>query len=311
MAQDKLGIIWKAMELADDAIAKAVASEPEQPPPEMLYHYTSFESLLAIVKSKTLRASLATDLNDATEIRHGLALAHDWLWTQVPKDSSGLLSFEGQLASALQAAQRSTSTSVLDAPFVICFCGSASKSGQWLNYGCSGAGVALGFDPDLAANLRKPATPSVPYQSDFRRNRLQYDLHRQRLLIEKVLESVLRYMAYADDLDDLFHEAATAITGMLQRLAVRMKHPCFAEEDEYRLVTFLDRQSNPARLAAIEFHQTGRRAAFETYCFEPHMLKQVILGHACPASEGAVALSLAQAGFQDTFVRRSEVPVRP
>lgn len=313
MGQDKDGIIWKALELFDDAVSALADEEPDLPPPHRLYHYTSFESMLAITASQTLRASLATDLNDATEVRHGLGIAHDLLAGIMTPGLQSLLSFEGQLASAIGAARVSTSTKGLSAPFVICFCGSAGKSGQWLNYGRAGAGVALGFDPDLGKNLNRRDLPGAPVGGHkIRRIKVEYDPSKQRLLLENALSAASAFVQRYNDLDKLYEAASNDLTSMVQRLAASMKHESFSEEDEYRLLTFFDRnQMSEDRLSKIQFREGGRHAAFETWDFDPDMLKEVIVGHACPASEGAVALWLAQNGYRETTVRRSEVPVRP
>jgi len=46
---------------------------PKQPTP--LYHFTDAEGFSGIVASQNLRLSLATTLNDAEEVRHGISIA--------------------------------------------------------------------------------------------------------------------------------------------------------------------------------------------------------------------------------------------
>src|SRR6266851_9677740 len=61
----------QATEILTEFVQKIEAAKP----PPMLYHYTNEAGLKGIIESGTLRCSDIFDMNDPSELRHGLAVA--------------------------------------------------------------------------------------------------------------------------------------------------------------------------------------------------------------------------------------------
>ena len=59
-----------------ERVGKRAASGAD-PRPERLYHFTDCAGLIGIFEKRTIWASLATSLNDPSEVRYGLNLACD------------------------------------------------------------------------------------------------------------------------------------------------------------------------------------------------------------------------------------------
>src|SRR5438270_3461004 len=109
------------------------------PPPPVLYHYTSMEGLLSIVKSGRMRASHIRYLNDLSEA--------EWLWGIAVRELE-------KMQSALETETDSDATKILELidkrrsgnEFVASFSENGDDLSQWRAYCPSGAGFGIGFD---------------------------------------------------------------------------------------------------------------------------------------------------------------------
>lgn len=109
---------------------------------EPLYHFTDCAGLIGIFENKTLWASLATSLNDPSEVRYGLDLACDLFQRRIITAQNFSLAGIDELVATRAAESRA---------YIISFCGNLNLAGQWLHYGRSGSGVAVGFYPERLA----------------------------------------------------------------------------------------------------------------------------------------------------------------
>jgi hypothetical protein len=126
--------------------------QPKVAPPGTLYHLTDVDGLSGIAGNKCLWASLATTLNDCQEIRYGVALAEEVI-------EKRLLGRRDEYHSSLLTYVRTPHLAPKEVQFeyyafIAAFCKTCSKSGQWLHYGRSGRGVAIGFSPAIAAAVK-------------------------------------------------------------------------------------------------------------------------------------------------------------
>jgi hypothetical protein len=120
--------------------------------PQTLYHLTDTAGFVGIVSSKRLWASLVTSLNDASEVEYGLTLAVDILRERLASRGSAFDS--ATLKYLLDPSSAPPETWSERFPLVISFCGDCRKSGQWLHYGRSGRGIAVGFTPRIAKSVK-------------------------------------------------------------------------------------------------------------------------------------------------------------
>jgi hypothetical protein len=126
-----------------ERVGKQAASSTDARP-ERLYHFTDCEGLIGIFEKRTVWASLATSLNDPSEVRYGLDLACDLF--RKGQITATHFSLDGM--EKLVAARADESRA-----YIVSFCGNLNLAGQWLHYGRSGSGVAVGFYPE---RLTKP-----------------------------------------------------------------------------------------------------------------------------------------------------------
>src|SRR5512145_591718 len=108
-----------------ERVGKQAASSTD-PRPERLYHFTDCAGLIGIFEKRTVWASLATSLNDPSEVRYGLDLACDLF----RKGSITATNFSLDGMDKLVAARADESRA-----YIVSFCGNLNLAGQWLHYG--------------------------------------------------------------------------------------------------------------------------------------------------------------------------------
>jgi len=168
MTNDKLADLIVEMTLPP---ALKVAMGLAGPPPAGgLFHFTSTEGLVGIVTSKSLRASLSSSLNDASEGTYARDLA-------IEVAAAGVEGIETALCEATHRVLRndpSVQTALTKPPmrvYLSSFCDSTASSLQWLHYGKLGMGIALEFEGTKIA------------ASPFDLLRICYDPAEQRRLV--------------------------------------------------------------------------------------------------------------------------------
>jgi hypothetical protein len=289
-----------------DACAASLRVE-HGPAPDPLYHLTDSAGLVGIIKEKCLWASLATTLNDSLEVAHGRTIATTLLETRLREHPSlyewALLTYLRDPSTVPASHQFETD------PLVISFCGRCDKSGQWLHYGRSGRGVALGFSPILA-QVAKYDLVQVDYDEDSQRKKMTalIELGRKALAEEK--PSVLRDQ-------NVIYRTAHIISLYVPLLAIGMKHPSFYEEEEWRFVAHVmsfngKRENVTGDDKSLKFRQSGERLVpYEEISFAAsrEMLKEVVIGHSSPLAPDAVRLMVREAQMNPR-ISRSSVPVR-
>lgn len=229
--------------------------------PETLYHYTTVEGLLGIVRSRSLWVTDVEFMNDAQELRFGrpelraaLVERADRLCPPGSEDGGPDCSKATLLRSAAEHLDQPGgifASRQWHAVYVACFCESEDLLSQWRGYGASG-GFAIGFrrsslealehaarsslDERLATLLagsqegvEHPSSPGTP--TDIRLARVSYGDE----AVDRVVADVLSRIAQ----EPTDHPGAEghyrSKTVLLPSLAT-IKHGSFREEQEWRLI---------------------------------------------------------------------------
>lgn len=129
-------VLHSAPEILGHILAKLAGIYPVHPYPERLYHYTSAQGLVGILKSHVLWATDSRCLNDTQEFKLGLKIALDIL--------AGHNQF--QFLRKVIDDVISSWTPQVAGVFVICFCRDRDLLSQWRAFGSDGRGYCLGFD---------------------------------------------------------------------------------------------------------------------------------------------------------------------
>lgn len=191
-------------------------------PPALLYHYTTQQGLLGILRNKDIWATHTQYLNDTREFRHALDLVREELSAKrkevTDRPAVEWLTFMEQALS-------------MDLETVnVCVC-SFSESGdalsQWRAYGSTSSGFAMGF--------AGPALKEVSSEYGWL-TPVIYDEDKQRLLVRSLLDDVLQELL-TGHISLKEAPPGGSLTSYLNRYAPILKHKSFEEEREWRIIT--------------------------------------------------------------------------
>jgi hypothetical protein len=199
-------------------------------PPLLLYHYTSQEGLLGILKDKSLRMSSIFHLSDAAEYSYALQMVQDTIWARGARHP--LLKLYDGLHDALSV--------LLEMSLYVCsFSGVGDLLSQWRAYTPNGIGYSIGFE---ASFLKQRAQAQ-----GFGLAPCMYDVDFQRALVEKLLDLI--GASYEEGKDDVMDGLKFRFSSALLRFAPLFKDPSFKEEMEWRVISQVNRSS----VATAEF----------------------------------------------------------
>jgi Protein of unknown function (DUF2971) len=274
-----------------------------------LYHYTGYEALLSIGKSKELWASEMHYFNDASELLHAGKILISAL-----ENVSNKGEYPKEIIDQLKVwlPERLKNGHQL---FVLCFSLKGNLLSQWRGYTPHGRGVSLGFNPSALAELALAQNFSIGeciYAPD---RQLAIAEHAVTLLLQGVLAAGSSDTSKCHPSQSYF-PAFVEIESDLLRIAALIKHPAFLEESEWRAVSSV--QGNYMK-QPIKF-RSGRNTLIPYLPFKigtgenaAIMLEKVFLG---PTSENNLAMSalskfLAINGFKTMDgIESSQLPFR-
>jgi hypothetical protein len=189
--------------------------------PEYLYHYTTAEGLLGIVKNREMWATDIFYSNDRQEVHHGIELAIEELRG---KDiHEGYKKDAPMVVSMLESVRPLTFQPRI---YVSCFSEKADDLSLWRSY-CPRGGYAIGFRRDALQALTSRQTYLLPclYTQAEQRDEIK-----QHLMQPPVDEAGQHVWPLGGPLG-LLHG--------LVAVSVRLKNSSFSNEAEWRLVRVL------------------------------------------------------------------------
>lgn len=200
---------------------------------DYLYHYTTAEGLIGIVKTRKIWATNILYLNDAKEFRHGIELGEKYLNTLYERAGAEDKSF---FASLVTAAKRLKSNE--DAPGYVCSFSDSELDddlSQWRAY-CPAGGFAVGFP--------KARLEEIAFEHHYMFKECVYDLDKQQKAIRDFID-----LGPADDAKGQTSLAkdlggsgeAVKLQNVINRLiatAASLKDAAFRSEKEWRMVRY-------------------------------------------------------------------------
>jgi hypothetical protein len=228
-------------------VSEALLQATDPAPPLVLYQYTTLAGACGIGTTKRLWASSIRHLNDSTEFTY----AHGVLREVLEQDSRGLPAGVSAgvefMVSHLDLSKISaplTAMGKFGATYVASFSSEPNKLSQWRAYS-PGGGYALGF--------RTEALKVIARGQGFRLVQCSYDRDQHiagaRAIASEVLkhiEGLPPHILSVLDPGGAYSPQATQswlfpirqeMTGEIQAHACWWKHPSYAEESEWRLVS--------------------------------------------------------------------------
>lgn len=208
-----------------------------------LHHYTGVGSLLGIATSDSLWASHVYYLNDSKEILHACDILQSAIQPRIA--FGGLTPEEIDFAEQFLTWAKSFNGERYNL-FVFSLSEERSLLSQWRSYTPHGKGVSIEFSPQLVQRLAN--------ENNLRIARCLYDPHEHDALLMSLFEKMLltfrrlrptrNINGYG--LESCYYEFIEAFRNDVFQVLALIKHPAFAEEREWRLISkYFDRYTVP------------------------------------------------------------------
>lgn len=194
----------------------------EQPLPKIIYHYTTQEGLVGILKERALWATKIHYMNDASELTEPLHIANLILsklieQLDIGKDKEFKKDIYRTMLVVMNASEHINIC-------VASFCTDGDLLSQWRGYGVPGSAYSIGFDT-------KKLVETVNSYSFELRCCQYYDPEAYQQKIQKFILEVLDEAIRSHNMPEDF-------IGKFVKMAAKMKFKCFKEEDEWRIVSW-------------------------------------------------------------------------
>ena len=202
----------------------------------LIYHYTSPEGALAILRNKKLWFTDCEYLNDPAELAYCQRLIND-TWGVATTDPR----------TAFENVWSHSDGATISRKYVLCVSGDGDNVGLWSGFTKNGLkmGYAIGLDEEVLKRAIEPYRDcNDEYCTfDMQIGRVEYDegVQRERLIeakndFDKKMESLTEderdpYSATTKD-----YEYHLALSRELNDVMAFMKHPSFKYENEHRVV---------------------------------------------------------------------------
>jgi hypothetical protein len=188
------------------------------PESSVIFHYTSQDGLLGIIRSKSIWASSIRHLSDSAEFSYTVELVRGKLKQKLLQSNPrALTNYYAALLSRLEAIKDMTL-------FVTSFSEHGDLLSQWRAYTQNGIGFSVGFEYDHLQKLAEAHNFSII--------KCVYKESEHDLIVEEIID-VGRGLVEAGEEDN----AVLAFFVGLVTYAPALKHPSFSEEREWRLVS--------------------------------------------------------------------------
>ena len=252
---------------------------------------------MGIIESRHLRASELRYMNDSTELVYALNLLDTAITARSRSGSSPtefLSSFSHWLHGQINQGPMLFSAS---------FRANGNLLSQWRGYSNHGKGVSLGFNHD--------SIQSLAVAQNFYLGQCLYDAEKQHVLAYEIVDCLISMYQEGADINTIFQ----SIEADLMTICALLKHPSFAEEQEWRLIspTFTTTASAP-----IAFRE-GKAMLVPHYLFDLELDGRVNLDHVfvgptpnATLSVNALMHYLTNKGAKPlNGISDSEIPYRP
>jgi Protein of unknown function (DUF2971) len=216
---------------------------PDANEPEVVYHYTTMDTMMKIVSSESIWATSINYLNDVSEGDHFRQLIRRRVPTYIREHPSEDV---GILKTLLNTPNPPVLETFATRPFVASFSQDSDSLPQWRSYCPNGNGVAVGFRVDcLGRAFVKPKEESNASewssQPNVRYMKIDYVDSIGVEVLDKSLDvAMATSRVYAAKVYD---RPENILKAVIDSIACFKKHPSFSNEREYRLVldVFRDR----------------------------------------------------------------------
>jgi hypothetical protein len=282
--------------------------------PEVVYHYTSAETLLKIAKSGKIWATNLRYLNDVSESDHCI----NALRARLP---GFLLQHPSEYDDDLRAALARV-TDDFDPPYVASFSAVKDSLPQWRSYCPNGNGVSIGFKMSALRESVLSRKSSLGEQFPVQKSSVQkveylgvQDWDFQDRILLQTIVALKKFEEEQDALNLPYDEKTMTsdeffFTTEISSRSSLVKHSAFETEQEYRLIApslmFSDapvqcRCSRTTVIPYLEVLMPEWGKTMESFRYTDFFIQEIVVGPTPDFGLTAVAL--------ETFFWSMKVPV--
>jgi hypothetical protein len=299
--------------VAEQVIAEFVAPIESQEPPSIIFHYTDDAGLKGILESGKFWFTDIFNLNDPSELKHGLSHAVNILKSKVVASRPECKLFTEQFEDFVEKGGIQASAHY----FVCSFSSAGDDLGQWRAYADNGRGFAIGFDAKaLETAFTKDGCKPIPNNSTFPTT---YQDAQLIALLEKTIDAMFalislpRGRCLAGEVNKAYIvELYVSLSIHALRAVLFFKHEAYNNEKEYRFLQIFKTEPIPEVKFRKRPYSLTRYREFDWRSVAEGSLRQIVIG---PAAETEKASQFAKdclAAFHHGNVEivRSKVPYR-
>lgn len=208
--------------------------------PPFLFHYTTSDGLLGILRTGKLWATNTYYVNDVSEIDYGCNIIRELVNEKLndPSNPKHIKEFLNVLNEP-SFWQRHMYLFNHNEPqkneiFVSCFCAKGDLLSQWKGYGAQGSGFSIGFSREKLFKQQIQIFRVIYEPAD------QYRLVKETIdEICKILDTVITSTGITD-YNNLVRSSLMEISMYFRRFSLCFKHKAFKEEQEWRIIVMYD-----------------------------------------------------------------------
>jgi len=289
VSNEAMQLIDEFYRQADEIVNSFAWKLDEKPPPSLIYHYTDGEGLRGILESGGLWLTDIFNLNDPTELRHGLKHAVEILKQRAEKGPREIKVF-----SEIFQKMEHDGLEQIAHYFVCCFSKDGDDLGQWRAYADNGRGYAIGFDGVL---LVQAFVDSATNNSNHWTFPITYEDDELREMHENIIDKFIPLYSYpggrnfaSGQITGYLRELSTRFAEPILRSALLFKHKAYTNEQEYRFLQV--HQAGP--LDGVKHRNRPysliRYREFDWRTVAARSLKKIIIG---PAADKSLAHQFA------------------
>jgi hypothetical protein len=273
------------------------------PEPEVVYHYTTVDTMMKIVESRSIWATNMDYLNDTTEQEHFLALVRGRLPEFLhERGIKGPYQFDNREVFDLGKwfTPPDERLPLHNLVFVASFSGEPDSLAQWRSYCPDGNGVAIGFS---VAELKKARVLDKALKEKDTACYENIEFRAVEYLDKSMIDSIDSAIAEAIELAEAGdfciglpvtseERRHARFNGILRNEACTKKHASFHHENEFRLVV---QPTAPPESITLRFRSTGTTLVpFIVVHFEGRFVEDVVVG---PTSNMSLSLQAVRTFF--------------
>lgn len=196
-------------------------------PPALIYHYTSHDGLLGVLRNKQVWATNTRFLNDASEGLHAVDYARNAIENRMRRGN-----LTADQIAALEAMQSAAGTAAAR-HYTASFSEEGNLLSQWRAYCPPHGGYALGIPAGQLVAMAR--------EQNFWLVRCIYDHQSKYRLISELIERHLAYFTSGqtslNSLANWWKDVGWQFAQDLAQTGCVFKHSSFSEEKEWRLVS--------------------------------------------------------------------------